>query len=117
MQNPVEMAMMPFSRWMVSVSCASCPSPQFGSRPHPEGVGKKTGNARLIAIANQYFWDAPHQATGETLTLIINDARIDSVEGNTECLNGTYRHEAVADQVFRSRRLVNKLLRAAKTVR
>jgi AbiV family abortive infection protein len=44
----------------------------------------------------------------------VNDALIDSVEGT---LNGTYCYEEVADQVFRSRRLLNKLLRAAKTVR
>lgn len=44
----------------------------------------------------------------------VNDALMDSVEGT---LNGTYRYEEVADQVFRSRRLLNKLLRAAKTVR
>jgi AbiV family abortive infection protein len=44
----------------------------------------------------------------------VNNALIDSVEGT---LNGTYGYEDVADHVFRSRRLLNKLLRAAKTVR
>ena len=44
----------------------------------------------------------------------VNNALIDAVEGT---LNGTYYYEPVPDQVFNSRRLLNKLLRAAKTVR
>ncbi len=44
---------------------------------------------------------------------IVNTALIDSIEGT---LNGAHYHEEAADQVFRSRRLLNKLLRAAKTV-
>ena len=44
----------------------------------------------------------------------VNNALIDSVEGT---LQGTYCYEDVADQVFRNRRLLNKLIRAAKTVR
>src|SRR5215469_7375581 len=44
----------------------------------------------------------------------VNSALIDAVEGT---LNGTYYYEPVPDQVFGSRRLLNKLLRAAKMVR
>jgi len=44
----------------------------------------------------------------------VNNALIDAVEGT---LNGTFGYEDVADQVFRSRRLLIKLLWAAKTVR
>lgn len=44
----------------------------------------------------------------------VNNALIDAVEGT---LNGTHYYEPVADQMFSSRRLLNKLLRAAKTVR
>lgn len=44
----------------------------------------------------------------------VNNALLGSVQGT---LNETYGYEDVADHVFRSRRLLNKLLRAAKTVR
>ena len=44
----------------------------------------------------------------------VNNALIDAVEGT---LKGTYYYEPVPDRVFSSRRLLNKLLRAAKMVR
>ena len=44
---------------------------------------------------------------------IVNNALIRAVEGT---LSGKLCYEEVADQVFRSRRLLNKLVKAAKTV-
>ena len=71
-------------------------------------AGVRRGNHQIV----RPFLISASRAKQQIRT--VNDALIDSVEGT---LNGTYCYEEVADQVFRSRRLLNKLLRAAKTVR
>jgi AbiV family abortive infection protein len=71
-------------------------------------AGVRKGNHQIV----RPFLISASKAKQQIRT--VNNALIDSVEGT---LNGTYGYEDVADHVFRSRRLLNKLLRAAKTVR
>jgi AbiV family abortive infection protein len=71
-------------------------------------AGVRKGNHQIV----RPFLISASKAKQQIRT--VNNALIDSVEGT---LNGTYGYEDVADHVFRNRRLLNKLLRAAKTVR
>jgi AbiV family abortive infection protein len=71
-------------------------------------AGVRKGNHQIV---RPFLISAP-KAKRQIRT--VNNALIDSVEGT---LNGTHYHEQMADQVFRSRRLLNKLLRAAQTIR
>jgi AbiV family abortive infection protein len=70
-------------------------------------AGVRRGNHQIV----RPFLISPSTAKQQIRT--VNNALMDSVEGT---LDGTHYYENVADQVFRSRRLLNKLLRAAKTV-
>jgi hypothetical protein len=65
-------------------------------------AGVRKGNHQIV----RPFLISASKAKRQIRT--INNALIDSVEGT---LNGTYCYEDVAEQVFRSRRLLNKLLR------
>jgi AbiV family abortive infection protein len=71
-------------------------------------AGVKRGNQQIV----RPFLISASKAKQQIRT--VNEALVDSVEST---LNGTYCYEPVADQVFRSRRLLNELLRAAATVR
>ncbi len=71
-------------------------------------AGVRRGNHQIV----RPFLISASKAKQQIRT--VNNALIDAVEGT---LNGTHYYEPVADQVFSSRRLLNKLLRAAKTVR
>jgi AbiV family abortive infection protein len=71
-------------------------------------AGVRKGNHQIV----RPFLISASKAKQQIRT--VNNALIDSVEGT---LNGTYCYEDVAQQVFRSRRLLDKLMRAAKTVR
>lgn len=71
-------------------------------------AGVRNGNYQIV----RPFLISSSKAKQQIRT--VNNALIDSVEGT---LNGTYCYEDVAEQLFRSRRLLNKLLRAAQTVR
>jgi AbiV family abortive infection protein len=71
-------------------------------------AGVRKGNHQIV----RPFLISASKAKRQIRT--VNNALIDSVEGT---LNGTYCYEDVADQVFRSRRLLGKLVRAAQTIR
>jgi AbiV family abortive infection protein len=71
-------------------------------------AGVRTGNHQIV----RPFLVSASKAKQQIRT--VNNALMDSVEGT---LNGTYCYEGVAEEVFRSHRLLNKLLRAAKAVR
>lgn len=70
-------------------------------------VGVRRGNHQIV----RPFQVSPSKAKQQIRT--VNNALIEAVEGT---LNGKYCYEEVADRMFRSRRLLNKLLMAAKTV-
>ena len=71
-------------------------------------AGVRRGNHQIV----RPFLISASKAKQQIRT--VNNGLIDAVEGT---LNGTHCYEPVPDQVFSSRRLLNKLLRAAKTVR
>jgi len=71
-------------------------------------AGVRRGNHQIV----RPFLVSASKAKQQVRT--VNNALMDAVEGT---LNGTQYHEPVADKVFRSRRLLNKLLKAAKAVR
>jgi AbiV family abortive infection protein len=71
-------------------------------------AGVRRGNHQIV----RPFLISASRAKQQIRT--VNNALIDAVEGT---LNGAHYYEPVPDQVFRSRRLLNKLVRAAKTVR
>jgi len=71
-------------------------------------AGVRRGNHQIV----RPFLISASRAKQQIRT--VNNALIDAVEGT---LNGAHYYEPVPDQVFSSRRLLNKLLRAAKTVR
>jgi AbiV family abortive infection protein len=71
-------------------------------------AGVRKGNHQIV----RPFLISASKAKQQIRT--VNNALIDAVEGT---LNGVYCYEPVPDQVFRSRRLLNKLLKAAKTAR
>jgi AbiV family abortive infection protein len=71
-------------------------------------VGVRSGNHQIV----RPFLISALKAKRQIRT--VNNALIDVVEGT---LNGTYGFEEVADGVFRSRRLLNKLTRAGKSLR
>jgi AbiV family abortive infection protein len=70
-------------------------------------TGVRKGNHQIV----RPFLMSASKAKKQIRT--VNNALIDSVEGT---LNGSYYFEEVAQGVLRSRRLLNKLLRAARTV-
>jgi AbiV family abortive infection protein len=71
-------------------------------------VGVRKGNHHIV----RPFLISASKAKQQIRT--VNNALIDSIEGT---LRGSIGYEEVADQVFRNRRLLKKLMRAAKTVR
>ena len=71
-------------------------------------VGVRSGNHQIV----RPFLISALKAKRQIRT--VNNALIDVVE---RTLNGTYGFEEVADGVFRSRRLLNKLTRAGKSLR
>jgi len=71
-------------------------------------AGVRRGNHQIV----RPFLVSASKAKQQIRT--VNKALVDAVEGT---LNGTHYYEPVADQVFRSRRLLNKLSKAAKAVR
>jgi AbiV family abortive infection protein len=71
-------------------------------------AGVRRGNHQIV----RPFLISASKAKQQIRT--VNNALIDAVEGT---LNGAHYYEPVPDQVFSSRQLLNKLLRAAKTVR
>jgi AbiV family abortive infection protein len=70
-------------------------------------AGVRKGNHQIV----RPFLISASKAKQQIRT--VNNALIDSVEGT---LDGRFLYEEVADEVLRSRRLLNKLLRAAKSV-
>jgi AbiV family abortive infection protein len=71
-------------------------------------AGVRKGNHQIV----RPFLMASSKAKQQIRTL--NNALIDSIEGT---LKGSICYEEVADQVFRNRRLLKRLMRASKTVR
>jgi len=71
-------------------------------------VGVRKGNQQIV----RPFLVSASKAKQQLWT--VNTALMDCVKGT---LNGTHYYEEVADQVFRSRRLLSRLARAAKTIR
>ena len=79
-----------------------------GAKNNAFYAGVRKGNHQIV----RPFLISASKARRQIRT--VNNALVDSVEGT---LDGTYCYEDVADQVFRSRRLLNKLRTAAETVR
>jgi|ERR1039457_4280855 AbiV family abortive infection protein len=71
-------------------------------------AGVRKGNHQIV----RPFLISASKAKQQLRT--VNNALTGCVKGT---LNGTHYYEEVADHVFRSRRLLNKLARAAKTIR
>ena len=71
-------------------------------------AGVRRGNHQIV----RPFLISPSKAKRQIRT--VNNALIDAVKGT---LNGMRTYEEVADQVFCSRRLLSKLVKAARTIR